>query len=337
MYRKTLHMSGGLQRFFHGFLTKTSGEKICGTLDDPPAPTFAQEVVSEPSSILVHQMGKVGSTAIAQSLDRVGVPCLQTHAVGRQALCRSIKFFLNQHTDLNRIYQEQHLFRDQLIATKLLERSRAANANKLRIITLSREPVDRWFSALLQNYPFHVLSARQFLRSETGKEEEDELECFSYACGRLLAFAQGKVMPLAPQKLFQKYWRSRMVRNPEADFHLKQIGSELILPLTWFITQFERPIGVNLFGVDVSSGIVVTEQAGARVLLLKHEVLRDNPTMAQKAISEFVDTAVVLSRSNVSSEKARFDVIQALRARFEAEFRTSRLVQSSLYCQHFGY
>lgn len=337
MYRVNRHLSAGLQRFFHGFLTRTSGGKICAALDRPPEPTCKQEVVAGPSPILVHQMGKVGSTAITQSLDRVGVPCLQTHAVGRQALCRSLKFFLNQHTDLNRIYQEQHLFRDQLIATKLLEQSQAANADKLRIITLSREPVDRWFSALLQNYPFHLMSARQFLRSETGKEEEDELECFSYACGRLLSIARGKVMPLAPQKLFQKYWRSRMVRNPEADFHLKQIGSELILPLTWFITQFKRPIGVNLFDVDVSSGIAVTEQAGTRVLLLKYEVLRDHPTMTQQAISEFVDTAVVLSKSNVSSEKTSFDVIQALRASFEAEFRTSRLVQSSLYCQHFGY
>lgn len=309
----------------------------CAELDRLPMPTRPRSEDSRPATVLVHQMGKVGSSAVRQSLERSGLPALQTHALGRPALCGTLRFLLDPRTDMARVLQEQPLFHEQVIATKLVEQSRAADPGYLKMVTLSREPVDRWFSALLQNYRFHLLSARRYFLSETGRESTDDLECLSVACRRLLAVADSKTMPSAPRALFRRYWRERLVPDAEADYHLKQIGSELILPLAWFVTQLYQPVGVNLFEVDLSSGVAVVEHAGVELLFLKYEVLRDRPQVAQEALSAFVKAQVELGRTNVSGDKPSFAIVQQLRGRFEADFRRSRLVRESAYCRHFGY
>lgn len=327
---------GGWQRLRQAVAAQVAGAG-CGALDRIFAPGSPEDRVSAPTTVLVHQMGKVGSSAIRQSLENGGIPCLQTHALGREALCSTLKFLLDPHTDVNRVLREQPVLRDQVIATKLVEQSRAVGAGYLKVVTLSREPVDRWFSALLQNYLFHLTNAKRYFLSELGREPEDDLECFSAVCRHLLAVAQSKTLPLEPQRLFRRYWRGRLARDPEADYHLKQIGGELILPLAWFVTQLKRPVGMNLFDVDVSNGIAVSEHGGVELLFLKYELLRDHPQMAQQALSAFVKGEVKIGRSNVSREKPNYATIEKLRRRYEADFRLSRLVRESVYCRHFGY
>jgi hypothetical protein len=287
--------------------------------------------------ILVHQMGKVGSTAITRSLEESGFECLQTHALGRQALLNVVNFFLDPRTDIERVRHEQTLFRDQLIATKLVERCMAEPGYGLRVITLARDPVDRWFSALLQNFPSHRVSARGYLRAETGRESEDDSECFSAVLGRILEIIRAVPESEELEEVAGGFWHTSLAADPDADFFLKQIGGELAVPFAWFHTQIHKPLGIDLYAVDVSSGFAQVEQGGVELLYVKFEALRDEPEKAQAVLSEFVQADVKIGRSNVSDSKPHFDTIQQLRERFEEDFRDSPLLRGSRYCRHFGY
>ena len=104
--------------------------------------------------IIIHQMAKVGSTAIYNALNRAGIETLQTHNLGEQHLIHNIRSFLNPMYPVERLRNELGLFNEQIIASKQIELSRLPGNPRQKIITLSRDPVIRWFSALVQNFSF---------------------------------------------------------------------------------------------------------------------------------------------------------------------------------------
>lgn len=98
----------------------------------------------EPAAVLVHQMGKVGSQTIFQSLERLGRwPVYQTHVLGG----------IEKHVQNGRVVAPQ----GRSSVPPHLERSREAierhlaKSQPVAVITLVREPVSRNVSAFFQN------------------------------------------------------------------------------------------------------------------------------------------------------------------------------------------
>ncbi len=93
------------------------------------------------SLVLVHQMGKVGSSSIAKSLEQAGVATLHTHYLGE-------KYLASIEAANTRIGMEipKHCLVARWINEHLIPQQRS-----MRMITMTREPIARNISAFFQN------------------------------------------------------------------------------------------------------------------------------------------------------------------------------------------
>jgi Putative capsular polysaccharide synthesis protein/Sulfotransferase family len=100
--------------------------------------------------ILVHQMGKVGSSAIVKSLEslHLGVPVFHTHFLNLEELDKRIERHKTVSKNSGRIFIRGHLRTSMVLANVLKEVSKK---RKWKIITLVRDPIARNVSAFFQN------------------------------------------------------------------------------------------------------------------------------------------------------------------------------------------
>lgn len=92
-------------------------------------------------SVLIYQMGKVGSAAIRDSLSEIGVSNFQVHYLQEDAVAK----LTAKHVDAG-LKIPPHLIRSkEIISGRLLD------SGDTRIITLIRDPVSRNVSAFFQN------------------------------------------------------------------------------------------------------------------------------------------------------------------------------------------
>jgi hypothetical protein len=101
--------------------------------------------------ILVHQMGKVGSSAIVRSLEDLNLetPVFHTHSLNLQELNNRISRHLEAlPNNFGDIFIKGHLRTSKLLVSALKKKSKR---RKWKIITLVREPISRNISAFFQN------------------------------------------------------------------------------------------------------------------------------------------------------------------------------------------
>jgi hypothetical protein len=98
-----------------------------------------------PQAILVHQMGKVGSSSVVASLKNAGldVPIYQTHFLNRERLDARLTNLRSSGQAL-----DYHLIVSQHLRRQLDEGLRGKD---WRVVTLVREPIARNISAFFQN------------------------------------------------------------------------------------------------------------------------------------------------------------------------------------------
>lgn len=84
--------------------------------------------------ILVHQMGKVGSSAIIKSLEslHLGMPVFHTHCLNREGLDKRIERHKTASKNSGRIFVRGHLRTSMFVANALKE---APKNRKWKIIT----------------------------------------------------------------------------------------------------------------------------------------------------------------------------------------------------------
>jgi Putative capsular polysaccharide synthesis protein len=103
--------------------------------------------------ILVHQMGKVGSSTIVQSLEDLNLrtPVFHTHTLNSQKLNQKITWKIEQsrgRLSEKEIFKNGHLKVSKYLIDTLQKESKN---RRWKIITLVREPIGRNISAFFQN------------------------------------------------------------------------------------------------------------------------------------------------------------------------------------------
>lgn len=100
---------------------------------------------------IVYSMGKVGSSTVSQSLRTAGLQCLDVHVLGESRIVAALsKAFKDPDTDII----PEHLA-DSIFAHNAIRRQ-----ERVRMISLIRNPIARNISAVFQNLPERLADDR---------------------------------------------------------------------------------------------------------------------------------------------------------------------------------
>lgn len=132
--------------------------------------------------VYVFQMGKVASTAIKNALLRRRIECYQPHFLSRDSFEQLIKCFEEvDMTDWAADHLSGQIAENLILYNRLIKfRNKASRDNQqLKIITLTREPLDWYFSNFAQNFGEYKQDVASFV-AETGNirisvEEEEKI------------------------------------------------------------------------------------------------------------------------------------------------------------------
>ena len=108
--------------------------------------------------ILIHQMGKVGSTSIADALTTLHIPVVHTHLLHQTDLAT-----VEDRFEKRQLPVPKHVARSRRVWADIMEKNKS-----LRIITGVRDPIARNISAYFQNL--------LWFRNQKDQFDEDELE-----------------------------------------------------------------------------------------------------------------------------------------------------------------
>ncbi len=287
--------------------------------------------------VIIHQMAKVGSTAIQKALEQAGIASLQTHNLGEHHLQNNLASFMSSFYTLERVKNELGLFKDQIIATKLLELSRQPGNPKQKIITLSRDPVSRWFSALVQNYKFLDSEVASFFEAQNGKKPADDFESFDYILNTLLVLIKDSSYKLGSHEFNDYFWNIRHTESEDVNKILLLVGAELMVPFTWFQTNIQDLMGIDIYAQTITDGMLITDNEHFELLYIKFENLRRERAKTGQMLSKFLGRKISLKSANISKGKPGFDVIKQLEDKYYNAFMTCPNISESPYCKHFQY
>ena len=287
--------------------------------------------------IIIHQMAKVGSTAIYNALNRAGIETLQTHNLGEQHLIHNIRSFLNPMYPVERLRNELGLFNEQIIASKQIELSRLPGNPRQKIITLSRDPVIRWFSALVQNFSFLKPNVDIFFEEQNGKRPANDLESFDCIFNAMLKMITQSDDMLGSDKFKQHFLHTKHLESENSNNILRQIGAELMVPFTWFQSNILDLIGIDIYAQPITDGLLITGNKCFDLLYIKFENLRRERIRTEQVISEFAGKEIKLISENVSQGKEGFDALQQLEDKYFPLFMDCPNIRNSVYCRHFKY
>jgi hypothetical protein len=257
-------------------------------------------------NVLLFQMGKVASLALEAALIDRGINCFHSHFLG----------FEKEASRLSRLFQGEPNLRLAAIDLKLLARHTALNMltrwyrgnqvapdRKLKVITLTRDPVTWYVSQLLQHVGHNPRRLSKWHRdfSGAGAASDDVRPPASELLrqvGRLIVESRPSVDLAEARK------RGRtlaMAMDPPQPYIADNFRRALV-PLDWFDQEF-RPV----FDVDIRAlrefadqGLARRDLGFADVLIVRFEDLAKH----MDAIVGFVGLASLeLPRRNVTAEK----------------------------------
>jgi len=219
-------------------------------------------------------MGKVGSTAVAESIESASADytIYHLHWLVPEKLRLDEEQFKSavwkyRGTALERRLRPQYIWQGQYLSNRV--RQLQPSGSKWKVITLIRDPVARNVSSLFQNMGLVGIDYRSQIRS--GREED-------------------LVADLA--ELFRKHYVD---------------GQRAVLvdsdPLTWFDEELKTVFNIDVFQSDfpIRQGFDIYDAAVAEVLLIR---LEDLDACVATAFERFLGLeATGLQRHNVAADK----------------------------------
>ena len=269
-------------------------------------------------NVLVLQMAKVASTSIRSALNKRRINVFQCHGLSaarqERDLIRLRRADLTAKLIKRRL--RQHLRYVCLhMMVRWYQKYKSRHGRKLKVVTLTRDPVDRFASNFMQHRSTALPQIVSWQRARLGKDTAapiDELQAVQdfvielasiIVAGRPSAGAQACS---ACETLARERWPQHFIVEDEI--------SEWLRPLTWFETEIEQ-----VFGLDVLAAPELRERGWAEahndcaeILVLRFE----NLAQLTAEIGRFLDvTELVLPRRNVTKSKyGANDIMSAIQA-----------------------
>jgi hypothetical protein len=293
-------------------------------------------------TVLLLQMAKVASTSMRSALSRHGINVLHRHALSpaRQQASLSHLLTATPTSALVRVDLRSH-FHD--VAAHALVRwyrdHKQYNGHRLKVITLTRDPVTHYPSAFIHRRANAMPAIRNWHRAtrpaaEHSAEEAEILAAFLKELAGIVA--EGQPSAGAPgcarcRALAEERWPKHPVVAGEL--------AALLSPLTWFDREITPLLGMDVLAAPAlqEHGWAVCSNDWVDVLILKFEQLPSLVPQIQRfcGLSE-----LALPRRNVTGTKAgAAGIAAAMRSLLESpEGRTCvRELRTSPYGHACGY
>jgi hypothetical protein len=266
----------------------------------------ALEKVSSSDPVIVYTAGKVGSSAVAATLEALFDKRCVAHI--HELTAERLQTAESQYRSRARAnwgsrralrFLPDHIWLGQHLSKAM---SSAPPEAVWDVVTLVRDPVSRNVSSFFQNLElmFDFWPAEELKRNSAGEIAERLVEIFldSYVAGNF---------------------------SMEHDADL----------LTWFDDELKPVFGVDVYATPfpTSRGYEIYAGSNSRVLLMRTE---DIDRTAQRAFSEFFGIDVVdLKRRNEATNKVYGDVYRQFKKRLSIPSQYLDRQYSSRYSQHF--
>jgi|TARA_R100001509_G_scaffold159059_1_gene124983 hypothetical protein len=290
--------------------------------------------------VLIVQMGKVASTAIAEALRRDSIQVLQAHIASPERLQEKLRIMtgpLVSEQVAARMYED---YLQELRVTFLLARQRVANESMdapTRVISLTRDPLGWYWSHFAQNYDHYqglLQKFFQFHHSDAARFDPEAV--FIEVQSRMFAVLEHTQASLDDPGALPQLMEEANSLDPTGVV-FSQLNRFLV-PLRWFHEDFLPGTGLNVydFPFDREQGFATVQSGGFSLLLLRYENLMElAPQIAGFAGIECLQ----LERANVSEDKGIPFSIKRMQDVGQGMLPASLVarIYATPYARHFGY
>lgn len=278
--------------------------------------------------LVVYQMGKCASMAIYQGLKKRGLNVHHSHLLGRERLLADLSGFLSPAPE-NPLDQNLEGVLQSIRTTRELLRCKK-NGQRVKIITLARDPMSWWPSGFIQNYDSYYREVMPCLRDNgiAATSSSEAIKLFLE-----MTFERLSEIP-AP---FDAEGFDKAIWEPNSYRRYYVIASQcrrIAQPLAWFDKCFLPVTGIDIYATGLQAGYQIYENEHFDVLLMRFEDLRSlRPVLREFVGLEDFDLPVF----NVSESKPMAEDVR--RAWTEAQMPAAVMtkIQGTRYCRHFGY
>ena len=247
------------------------------------------------NSVIIYQMGKVGSSTIMNSLNNLSIDNIQIHSFENYTdpmyPCKNKKRNWKQY-NINfsplKLNKQIRSFFTIKIYRQLLDYYRKKGSKKIKIITLVREPVGREISRFFQNIEAITYYNRYILKGEKGKNL---------------------------QEMYLKYNNKYSTVN-------------------YFDEEFFKFTGIDVYNYpfDKEKGFSLIEKDNISLLILKLEKLNDLTPILKSFIG---NEKFELEKSNETSNKWHYILYKDFIKNYYPEKEHLDYIYSSKYIKHF--
>ncbi|QPC44798.1 hypothetical protein HW532_20110 [Kaustia mangrovi] len=267
--------------------------------------------------IVVYQYGKVGSTAIVQSLDALdGVTAVQSHFLGEKNLRQIVPFLVSpKQSAYFHEHKVQQFMRNAAITREVNAfRAEMRPGRRLSIITTCRNPL-HWFRSKLSQDIKGYLPSLEELAAQWRINAADRDELILGTVSRLLICladlleeAGGIDTVLESPRRFANL--APRTGSPACDRTVRTFFATMMMPFTWYGDHFQEVFGVDLDAASLRDDTLLSRQLGwCDIYFFRYEDIE----VAMSDIAERLGLAgkFRLLRENVSSGKAHAATISA--------------------------
>ncbi len=289
---------------------------------------------------LIVQMGKVASTAIAEALRRRNRPVVQAHIASLERLQNKLTTMTGPGVSdavAARMYED---YLQELRATFLLARQRLSgeqSKERLRVISLMRDPLNWYWSHFAQNYDHYQTLLRRYHEHHHGPEAEFQPEeAFVEVQRAMFQLLEQTAHPLDQADSLPALMREANHRDPTGVVFSQ--ANRFLVPLRWFDEDFYPATGADIYtrSFNREEGYAEFEAPGLTILLLRYE----NLAQLGDRIAGFVgEDSLSLTRANLSEDKdIPFSIKKMqLKAQVMVPSALKDRIYGSRYARHFGY
>lgn len=247
-------------------------------------------------TIVIHQMGKVGSTSILHSLKKYSsqLNVYHSHSLSHQALEQNEQEYRQHFSKMGTVYE--HYIHSTYLRAKL---DRQQISDKWKVITLVRDPIARDISAFFQQFLWKYKdNFRYIVNSETDQE------------------------------------KLNVVKNIFFDDFIKK-PSWFNSTLTWIDKELNEIFDLNIYNesFDIQRGHQFYSSNVADILLIR---LEDLDSIDPRLIGEFVGIEnLSIEKGNIGNKKFYSDIYQLFKENMGLPKEYVKEVYSSKYAKHF--
>jgi len=221
--------------------------------------------------VLIYQMGKVASSALCAALNDAGIAAAQTHFLGNAALTAILQRLLNPaladhfaHHLQGQLELNTRLTRHLLRARQAVEQA-SEGADKIKLISLTREPLNWYLAEFIQNFDGYMPALRAFC-GRAADDHRDDSACILEAHHAMLATLARLRLP---PNMRTHADIAGILKPALSDAHQEALlpnARNLFKPILWFQRLFAEPTGIDVFAQE--------PQTGARGAALRERLLR---------------------------------------------------------------